>query len=61
LIYVHARGFNLIPVLVVMAFAPLAAGVSSRLKQILPSKRGPAFSSRIGICRNLPTVGAGVI
>jgi len=35
--------FNLIQVLVVMAFAPLAAGVSSRLKEMIQSKRGPSI------------------
>ena len=34
--------FNLIQVLVVMAFAPLASGVLSRLKEIVQSKRGPS-------------------
>ena len=35
--------FNLIQVLVVMAFAPLASGVLSRLKEMVQSKRGPSI------------------
>jgi formate hydrogenlyase subunit 4 len=35
--------FNLIQVLVVMAFAPLASGVISRLKEMIQSKRGPSI------------------
>ena len=35
--------FNLIQVLVVMAFAPLASGVASRLKERVQSKRGPSI------------------
>jgi formate hydrogenlyase subunit 4 len=35
--------FNLIQVLVVMVFAPLASGVLSRLKEIVQSKRGPSI------------------
>jgi formate hydrogenlyase subunit 4 len=35
--------FNLIQVLVVMAFAPLASGVLSRVKEIVQSKRGPSI------------------
>ena len=35
--------FNLIQVLVVMAFAPLASGVTSRLKEMIQSKRGPSI------------------
>ena len=35
--------FNLIQVLVVMAFAPLASGVLSRLKEMIQSKRGPSI------------------
>ena len=35
--------FNLLQVLVVMAFAPLLAGVISRLKEIVQSKRGPSI------------------
>lgn len=34
---------NLIQVLVVMAFAPLVAGVLARLKEIVQSKRGPSI------------------
>jgi formate hydrogenlyase subunit 4 len=34
--------FNLLQVLVVMGFAPLAAGVLARLKEIVQSKRGPS-------------------
>ena len=33
--------YNLLQVLVVTAFAPLVAGVTSRLKEMLQSKRGP--------------------
>jgi formate hydrogenlyase subunit 4 len=35
--------FNLLQVLVVMAFAPLVSGVLSRLKEIVQSKRGPSI------------------
>jgi formate hydrogenlyase subunit 4 len=35
--------FNLIQVLVVMAFAPLASGVTSRLKEMVQSKTGPSI------------------
>ncbi len=35
--------FNMIQVLVVMAFAPLASGVLSRLKELVQSKRGPSI------------------
>ena len=35
--------FNLIQVLVVMAFAPLASGVLARLKEMVQSKRGPSI------------------
>jgi formate hydrogenlyase subunit 4 len=35
--------FNLIQVLVVMVFAPLASGVLSRLKEMMQSKRGPSI------------------
>ena len=35
--------FNLIQVLVVMVFAPLASGVTSRLKEMIQSKRGPSI------------------
>ena len=35
--------FNLIQVLVVMVFAPLASGVLSRMKEIVQSKRGPSI------------------
>jgi hypothetical protein len=35
--------FNLIQVLVVLAFAPLVSGVASRLKEIVQSKRGPSI------------------
>jgi formate hydrogenlyase subunit 4 len=35
--------FNLIQVLVVMAFAPLVTGVLTRLKEMLQSKRGPSI------------------
>ncbi|MGB7767364.1 MAG: NADH-quinone oxidoreductase subunit H [Verrucomicrobiia bacterium] len=35
--------FNLIQVLVVMGFAPLASGVASRLKERIQSKRGPSI------------------
>jgi formate hydrogenlyase subunit 4 len=34
--------FNLLQVVVVIAFAPLASGVLSRLKEIVQSKRGPS-------------------
>ena len=34
--------FNLVQVLVVMLFAPLASGVASRLKEMVQSKRGPS-------------------
>jgi formate hydrogenlyase subunit 4 len=34
--------FNLVQVLVVMVFAPLASGVLSRLKEMVQSKRGPS-------------------
>jgi formate hydrogenlyase subunit 4 len=36
-------GFNLLQVLVVLAFAPLVAGVTSRLKEMIQSKRGPSI------------------
>jgi formate hydrogenlyase subunit 4 len=35
--------FNLIQVLVVMAFAPLISGVLNRLKEMVQSKRGPSI------------------
>jgi len=35
--------FNLLQVLVVMGFSPLAAGVLNRLKEIVQSKRGPSI------------------
>ncbi len=35
--------FNLIQVLVVMGFAPLASGVLARLKEMIQSKRGPSI------------------
>jgi formate hydrogenlyase subunit 4 len=35
--------YNLLQVLVVTAFAPLVAGVTSRLKEMLQSKRGPSI------------------
>jgi len=35
--------FNLLQVVVVMAFAPLASGVLARLKEMLQSKRGPSI------------------
>ncbi len=35
--------FNLIQVVVVMAFAPLLSGVLSRLKEMVQSKRGPSI------------------
>ena len=35
--------FNLLQVLVVMAFAPLVSGVLSRLKEMVQSKRGPSI------------------
>ena len=35
--------FNLVQVFVVMAFAPLASGVLSRLKEMVQSKRGPSI------------------
>jgi formate hydrogenlyase subunit 4 len=36
-------GFNLLQVLVVMGCAPLVAGVTGRLKEIIQSKRGPSI------------------
>ncbi len=36
-------GFNLLQVLVVMACAPLVAGITGRLKEIIQSKRGPSI------------------
>jgi formate hydrogenlyase subunit 4 len=36
-------GYNLLQVVVVLAFAPLVEGVASRLKEILQSKRGPSI------------------
>jgi formate hydrogenlyase subunit 4 len=36
-------GFNLLQVLFVVAFAPLVAGVLSRLKEIVQSRRGPSI------------------
>jgi formate hydrogenlyase subunit 4 len=36
-------GFNLLQVLVVMACAPLMAGILTRLKEIVQSKRGPSI------------------
>ncbi len=39
----HRILFNLLQVLTVLAFAPLVAGVSSRLKEIIQSKRGPSI------------------
>lgn len=38
----HRILYNLIQVLAVMAFAPLAAGVLNRLKEMVQSKRGPS-------------------
>ena len=35
--------YNLLQVVVVMAFAPLVSGVTSRLKEMLQSKRGPSI------------------
>ena len=35
--------FNLIQVLVVLGFAPLVSGVTSRLKEMIQSKRGPSI------------------
>lgn len=35
--------FNLIQVLVVMIFAPLASGVLARMKEVVQSKRGPSI------------------
>jgi formate hydrogenlyase subunit 4 len=35
--------FNLIQVIVVVAFAPLVSGVLSRLKELIQSKRGPSI------------------
>lgn len=35
--------FNLLQVLVVMAFSPLLAGTTTRLKEIVQSKRGPSI------------------
>ena len=35
--------YNIIQVAVVLAFAPLVEGVTSRLKEILQSKRGPSI------------------
>lgn len=42
--------FNLIQVLVVMAFAPLVSGVLTRLKEMVQSKRGPSI---LQPCRDL--------
>lgn len=39
----HRIVFNLLQVVVVVAFAPLAAGVLSRLKEMVQSKRGPSI------------------
>lgn len=39
----HRIAFNLLQVLVVLCFAPLASGVLSRLKEIVQSKRGPSI------------------
>ncbi|MGH6742679.1 MAG: respiratory chain complex I subunit 1 family protein, partial [Bradyrhizobium sp.] len=39
----HRIAFNLLQVLAVLGFAPLAAGVLSRLKEIVQSKRGPSI------------------
>ena len=36
-------GFNLLQVLVVMGCAPLVAGITGRLKEIIQSKRGPSI------------------
>jgi len=36
-------GFNLLQVLVVLAFAPLVSGITSRLKELVQSKRGPSI------------------
>ena len=41
--------FNVIQVLVVMAFAPLIKGILARLKENVQSKRGPVFFSLIEI------------
>ncbi len=35
--------YNLLQVLVVVAFAPLVEGVTTRLKEIIQSKRGPSI------------------
>ena len=35
--------YNLLQVFVVVAFAPLVEGVTSRLKEIIQSKRGPSI------------------
>jgi formate hydrogenlyase subunit 4 len=39
---IQRTGFNLLQVLVVMACAPLMAGILARLKEIVQSKRGPS-------------------
>ena len=39
----HRFLFNLFQVVVVLAFAPLASGVLSRLKEMVQSKRGPSI------------------
>jgi formate hydrogenlyase subunit 4 len=36
-------GFNLLQVLIVLTFAPLVSGVTSRLKEMMQSKRGPSI------------------
>jgi formate hydrogenlyase subunit 4 len=36
-------GFNLLQVLIVLTFAPLVSGVTSRLKEMVQSKRGPSI------------------
>jgi len=38
----HSIGFNFLQVLFVVALAPLASGVLSRLKEIIQSRRGPS-------------------
>jgi formate hydrogenlyase subunit 4 len=40
---INRLSFNLLQVLFVMAFAPLASGIGSRLMEMLQSKRGPSI------------------
>ena len=40
---IESIGYNVVQVLFVMAFAPLYAGVLSRLKEMVQSKRGPSI------------------